>query len=1191
MALLYKLNSLGLVACIVACLTLSSPAMTWGGEDRAGGSPQVGESVITLWDGNVQHFGEIGNPVPDINILGNVSPSKNLSSLTYTLNGGVQVTLTVGPDDRRLERQGDFNIDIPLKDLFIGTNQIIITANDDGGAVRETVIVHYTAGQSWPLPYNVNWSSVGTIGDAAQVVDGFWEIQSGFLHPVQPGYDRFVAIGDQQWSDYEVTVPVTILGLDSSGFAPPSNGCGVGFLMRWPGHSDLPASLAGRQPKTGYLPLGALGWHEWEPTGQRTKLLGNNLQVLDQDSTGRTLLFNTPYLFKMRVETTPGSGGRYMMKIWEASDPEPVEWDLVGQEAPSDPQQGSLLLVAHHTDVLFGDVSVVPAKTTIPSTIVSDDFSDSILNTTLWTVANPLADASFSLTGSNTPDAWMNISVPAGTVHDPWTAGNNSPRLIQAANNTDFEVEAKFESAVSQRFQLQGIVAQESNNSFLRFEFHSDGTSTRMFIASLVNGVPTTRLNAVLGPNGIAPLFMRVRRVGNGWLMKYSLDGVSWTIAASFTHVMNLTGVGPYGGNAGTTPPSFASQIDYFFNVASPIIPEDSVQADGPTIVQQPASTTVNVGQAASFTVSATGTDPLAYQWQKNGVSVPGAILPSYTTPPTVPADNGAEFRCVVSNVAGSITSAVAILTVIGPPTITQHPAGDTVTVGQTATFSVVAVGSGTLSYQWQRNGSAIAGATSSVYTTPPVATSDNGALFRCIVTNSAGAATSSQAMLTVISPPVITQHPSGDTVIVGQSASFAVAATGTAPLSYQWEKNSADIVGATSSSYTTPPATLGDNGARFRCRVSNAAGSTTSTEAVLVVTAGDDNRITEGLLALYTFHEGAGSIVTDVSNVIPQLHLSIVHPSRVTWHDGYLSVNEKTVIRSALPALKVILGGMLANALSVEAWIRPANDDDDDDDDLVDAGEDDEDKIARIVSNASKQTMKLRNFSLESSDGRYIGRLRTTQTDNQIQPNVTSPDEVVDDALTHLVYTRSQEGVAKLYINGDLVKTENVEGTLTNWDVTYPLSIANEVSLNRPWYGDIHLVALYGRSLSASEALQNYSAGPDPEIAGPVKMSPIQQEKTGMGTLLPVADGLHQNYPNPFNPATKITFSIPTGAYTSLRVYDVLGREVAAPVNEYLVAGTYQIPFDASHLASGVYLYRLQSGNLVQSRRMILQR
>ncbi len=83
---------------------------------------------------------------------------------------------------------------------------------------------------------------------------------------------------------------------------------------------------------------------------------------------------------------------------------------------------------------------------------------------------------------------------------------------------------------------------------------------------------------------------------------------------------------------------------------------------------------------------------------------------------------------------------------------------------------------------------------------------------------------------------PQITQHPANLTVGVGQTATFTVAATGSAPLSYQWQRNGADIAGATSASYTTGPATLADNGAQFLCRVSNSAGSATSNAATLTV-------------------------------------------------------------------------------------------------------------------------------------------------------------------------------------------------------------------------------------------------------------------------------------------------------------------------------------------------------------------
>ena len=258
--------------------------------------------------------------------------------------------------------------------------------------------------------------------------------------------------------------------------------------------------------------------------------------------------------------------------------------------------------------------------------------------------------------------------------------------------------------------------------------------------------------------------------------------------------------------------------------------------AVAPTISTQPANQTVNVGQTATFSVVASGTAPLSYQWQKNGSPIGGATSASYTTPATVATDNGATFRVVISNTAGSATSNNATLTVQSAPSITTQPANQTVNVGQTATFSVVASGTAPLSYQWQKNGSPIGGATSAIYTTAATVATDNGATFRVVVSNSAGNATSNNATLTVQSPPSITTQPANQTVNVGQSASFSVVASGTAPLSYQWQKNGSPIGGATSSSYTTPATTSADNGASFQVVVSNAAGNTPSNSATLTV-------------------------------------------------------------------------------------------------------------------------------------------------------------------------------------------------------------------------------------------------------------------------------------------------------------------------------------------------------------------
>ena len=178
------------------------------------------------------------------------------------------------------------------------------------------------------------------------------------------------------------------------------------------------------------------------------------------------------------------------------------------------------------------------------------------------------------------------------------------------------------------------------------------------------------------------------------------------------------------------------------------------LHSTAPTIITQPSSQTVIEGQAATFSVTAAGTLPLSYQWQKNGVEIPGATSSTYTTPAAALVDNGANFRVVVSNAVGSATSNNAILTVNSAPVaplITTQPLSQTVTVGQTATFSVAATGTQPLSYQWQKNGTDIAGAIGASYTTPPATLQDNGSVFRVNVTNSVGSVMSNGAVLTVL--------------------------------------------------------------------------------------------------------------------------------------------------------------------------------------------------------------------------------------------------------------------------------------------------------------------------------------------------------------------------------------------------------------------------------------------------------
>ena len=255
-----------------------------------------------------------------------------------------------------------------------------------------------------------------------------------------------------------------------------------------------------------------------------------------------------------------------------------------------------------------------------------------------------------------------------------------------------------------------------------------------------------------------------------------------------------------------------------------------------PTITSQPMSQTVGVGLTVTFTVTASGTQPMTFQWQENGVNISGATSSSYTTPPTTAADNGARFQVIVTNTAGSQTSSVATLTVSLAPAITSQPANQTVNLGASAIFSVTASGGASLSYEWRRNGTDIAGGTAASYTTPPATAADNGSTYQVVVSNSAGSTTSNAATLTVNLPPSITVQPANQTVAAGATATFSVTASGTAPLAYQWMKNGANISGATSSGYTTPPTIAADNGAAFQVNVSNSFGNQTSNAATLTV-------------------------------------------------------------------------------------------------------------------------------------------------------------------------------------------------------------------------------------------------------------------------------------------------------------------------------------------------------------------
>ena len=267
------------------------------------------------------------------------------------------------------------------------------------------------------------------------------------------------------------------------------------------------------------------------------------------------------------------------------------------------------------------------------------------------------------------------------------------------------------------------------------------------------------------------------------------------------------------------------------------LLDDVAINLTPPVITSQPVSRSVNAGDPVSFTVVAGG-QSLAYQWRFNGLNISGANASTYSIA-SAQTSNAGNYDVVVSNSAGSTISSVATLTVttpVTPPTINTQPVSRTVQAGSSVSFTVVASGQGTLTYQWRFNGANIAGANASTYTIANAQTSNAGN-YNVIVSNSGGSTPSATATLTVtLPPPTISTQPASQTVQAGSSVSFTVVASGQGTLAYQWRFNGANIAGANASTYTIANAQT-SNAGNYDVVVSNSGGSTPSATATLTVT------------------------------------------------------------------------------------------------------------------------------------------------------------------------------------------------------------------------------------------------------------------------------------------------------------------------------------------------------------------
>ncbi len=240
--------------------------------------------------------------------------------------------------------------------------------------------------------------------------------------------------------------------------------------------------------------------------------------------------------------------------------------------------------------------------------------------------------------------------------------------------------------------------------------------------------------------------------------------------------------------------------------------------------------------------------------------------------------------------------------------------------------------------------------------------------------------------------------------------------------------------------------------------------------------------RVSQGLLVDYRFNEATGTKVHDYSGVQPPLDLVVENATAVRWISGGLAIQSPTILNTQGPARRLTEAIRKTQELTVEAWIRPAN--------LI------QDGTARLVG-VSKGA-RMRNFTL--GQGLWEGqpsdtfnmRLRTTGTDLDGMPLLSSPAGTASGAIQHVVYARAKDGATSLYVDGDLVAEGTTPGNMDNWDSSYHLAIANEMGATRPWLGDLFRVAVYSKALNRDEILQNQAFGSGATDLGHLAVSPL---------------------------------------------------------------------------------------------------
>lgn len=334
-----------------------------------------------------------------------------------------------------------------------------------------------------------------------------------------------------------------------------------------------------------------------------------------------------------------------------------------------------------------------------------------------------------------------------------------------------------------------------------------------------------------------------------------------------------------------------------------------------PVITAQPVATqSVTAGATVTLSVSADGNPAPTYQWSKNGAVLPGATGATLALTGVSAAAAG-TYTVVAGNCAGYVTSTPAVVIVNTPPALlSQPPATQTVAAGSAAQLAVTATGSPAPTFQWQKNGTAVAGGTAPTLSFTSVALTD-AATYTVVATNAAGFITSAPAILVVTAAPTITQQPVSQTVPTKTNVTFAVTATGYPAPAYQWKKNGTRINGATSATLKLNQVNKSDE-AVYAVEVRNTLGTVTSADAKLTLGTAASPTTAGYLAATATAEEDSppvASVPSRILNVSVRARVGGDNPSLIVGFVIGGDASQPILLRGVGPTLETLgLGDVL---------------------------------------------------------------------------------------------------------------------------------------------------------------------------------------------------------------------------------------------------------------------------------------